>query len=170
MTSVCWSQDGRHIVTLVERREWQSPGVYQDGHNIPPIVPGTSIPPLCWYEDEYYHQLVPIRACHTSTGTSTSALVLTWYQYERVTRLLVPVRACYPPTGTSTSVLPAYWYQGERRTQRSWIPASVLILMLAASVARTVSFTDCIRFWAFTDQHVGGLLVLLGTCRTPRTE
>ena len=41
-----------------------------------------------------------------------------------------------------------YWYQGERRTQRSWMPASVLILMLAASVARTVSFTDCIRFWA----------------------
>lgn len=41
-----------------------------------------------------------------------------------------------------------YWYQGVLRTQRSVHPASVRILMEAASASLTVSFTDCIRFWA----------------------
>ncbi len=41
-----------------------------------------------------------------------------------------------------------YWYQGVLRTQRRVNPASVRILMEAASASRTVSFTDCIRFWA----------------------
>lgn len=39
-------------------------------------------------------------------------------------------------------------YQGFLRTQRSFIPASVRILIEAASQALTVSFTDCMRFWA----------------------
>lgn len=42
----------------------------------------------------------------------------------------------------------AYWYQGVFLTQRSVNPASVRILIEAASASRTVSFTDCIRFWA----------------------
>lgn len=41
-----------------------------------------------------------------------------------------------------------YWYQGVFRTQRRVNPASVRILMEAASASLTVSFTDCIRFWA----------------------
>lgn len=41
-----------------------------------------------------------------------------------------------------------YWYQGVLRTQRRVNPASVRILMEAASASLTVSFTDCIRFWA----------------------
>lgn len=41
-----------------------------------------------------------------------------------------------------------YWYQGFLRTHRSFIPESVRILIEAASQARTVSFTDCIRFCA----------------------
>lgn len=39
-----------------------------------------------------------------------------------------------------------YWYHGLRRTQCMRMPASVRSLMEAASAARTVSFTDCIRF------------------------
>lgn len=42
----------------------------------------------------------------------------------------------------------AYWYQGVFLTQRSVNPASVRILIEAASASRTVSFTDCMRFWA----------------------
>ena len=41
-----------------------------------------------------------------------------------------------------------YWYQGVLRTQRRVHPESVRILMEAASASLTVSFTDCIRFWA----------------------
>lgn len=41
-----------------------------------------------------------------------------------------------------------YWYHGVLRTQRRVNPASVRILMEAASASLTVSFTDCIRFWA----------------------
>lgn len=41
-----------------------------------------------------------------------------------------------------------YWYQGVFLTQRSVNPASVRILIEAASASRTVSFTDCMRFWA----------------------
>lgn len=41
-----------------------------------------------------------------------------------------------------------YWYQGVFRTHRRVKPASVRILMEAASASLTVSFTDCIRFWA----------------------
>ena len=43
---------------------------------------------------------------------------------------------------------PQYWYQGCFLTHLSWIPASVLILIEAASAAVTVCLTDCIRFWA----------------------
>lgn len=42
--------------------------------------------------------------------------------------------------------LGAYWYQGVFLTQRSVNPASVRILIEAASASRTVSFTDCMRF------------------------
>lgn len=42
----------------------------------------------------------------------------------------------------------AYWYQGVFLTQRSVNPASVRILIEAASASRTVSFTDCMRFCA----------------------
>lgn len=41
-----------------------------------------------------------------------------------------------------------HWYQGVFRTHRRVKPASVRILMEAASASLTVSFTDCIRFWA----------------------
>lgn len=41
-----------------------------------------------------------------------------------------------------------YWYQGVFLTQRRVNPASVRILIEAASASRTVSFTDCMRFWA----------------------
>ena len=41
-----------------------------------------------------------------------------------------------------------YWYQGCFRIHLSLMPASVRILMEAASAAVTVCFTDCIRFWA----------------------
>lgn len=41
-----------------------------------------------------------------------------------------------------------YWYQGVLRTHRRVHPESVRILMEAASASLTVSFTDCIRFWA----------------------
>lgn len=41
-----------------------------------------------------------------------------------------------------------YWYHGCFRTHLSRMPASVLILMEAASAAVTVSFTDCIKFCA----------------------
>lgn len=42
-----------------------------------------------------------------------------------------------------------YWYHGCLRTQRKfWLVWSDRILMLAPSAARTVSLTDCIRFWA----------------------
>ena len=40
-------------------------------------------------------------------------------------------------------------YQGCFLTHFNLIPASVLILMEAASAAVTVCFTDCIKFWAF---------------------
>lgn len=42
----------------------------------------------------------------------------------------------------------SYWYQGVFLTQWRVKPASVRILMEAASASLTVSFTDCIRFWA----------------------
>lgn len=42
----------------------------------------------------------------------------------------------------------SYWYQGVFRTQWRVKPASVRILMEAASASLTVSFTDCIKFWA----------------------
>ena len=45
-------------------------------------------------------------------------------------------------------VFSQYWYQGCFLTHRSWIPASVRILIEAASAAVTVCFTDCIKFWA----------------------
>lgn len=41
-----------------------------------------------------------------------------------------------------------YWYHGVLRAQRSANPASVRILIDAASASLTVSFTDCIRFCA----------------------
>ena len=41
-----------------------------------------------------------------------------------------------------------YWYQGLRRIQCMRMPASVRNLIEAASAARTVSLTDCIKFWA----------------------
>lgn len=40
----------------------------------------------------------------------------------------------------------SYWYQGVFRTQWRVKPASVRILMEAASASLTVSFTDCIKF------------------------
>lgn len=40
-------------------------------------------------------------------------------------------------------------YQGLRLSQRIVQPESTRILMEAASAARTVSLTACIRFWAF---------------------
>lgn len=57
-----------------------------------------------------------------------------------------------------------YWYQGVLRTQRRVQPASVRILIEAASASLTVSFTDCIRFWAlwtnmsvaWSGKHLGG--------------
>lgn len=42
----------------------------------------------------------------------------------------------------------SYWYQGVFRTQWRVKPASVRILMEAASASLTVSLTDCIKFWA----------------------
>lgn len=41
-----------------------------------------------------------------------------------------------------------YWYHGVFLTQRKVNPASVRILIEAASASRTVSLTDCMRFWA----------------------
>lgn len=49
---------------------------------------------------------------------------------------------------TSQVWLGAYWYQGVFLTQRSVNPASVRILIEAASASLTVSFTDCMRFCA----------------------
>lgn len=42
-----------------------------------------------------------------------------------------------------------YWYQGWDLTHLYLTPASVRILIEAASAARTVSLTDCIKFCAF---------------------
>lgn len=52
--------------------------------------------------------------------------------------------SCTPPQWQGLS----YWYQGVLRTQRRVNPASVRILIEAASASLTVSLTDCIRFWA----------------------
>lgn len=59
-------------------------------------------------------------------------------------RLFSSVGVSMPAGGT----LSAYWYQGVFLTQRRVNPASVRILIEAASASRTVSFTDCMRFWA----------------------
>lgn len=63
--------------------------------------------------------------------------VCAFFKFTKLKALLVPVDAFRP-----------YWYQGVLRTQRRVNPASVRILMDAASASLTVSFTDCIRFWA----------------------
>ena len=64
------------------------------------------------------------------------------YTY-RVCRKTTPVCLCVC-VGTGM----CYWYQGVLRTQRRVKPASVRILIEAASASLTVSLTDCIRFWA----------------------
>lgn len=43
---------------------------------------------------------------------------------------------------------PPYWYHGFLRIHITRTPESVRILIEAAEQARTVSFTDCIKFWA----------------------
>ncbi|KAG7236333.1 hypothetical protein INR49_001030 [Caranx melampygus] len=67
----------------------------------------------------------------------------------------------YKPFKGVKYVTKAGKFQGVLRTQRRVNPASVRILMEAASASLTVSFTDCIRFWALWTSISVAWLVLM---------
>lgn len=97
-----------------------------------------------------------------STHEDYHSWVLGWEQLSHWERLDLGQRTwCWPSF---------YWYQGVFLTQWRVKPASVRILMEAASASLTVSFTDCIRFWALCTNISVAWERERGACLNPRLQ